>query len=99
MAILGIHVKFLWGGTGYTKKKVCKKSAFIQDLFQLSSIQFDPLRRVGHGRQHGGAAGLHAFQAAGRFQNFIELMSLEAGEAKLLHGWIRPVGRWLEVLV
>lgn len=87
------------GGYRVHQKKVCKKSAKIQDFFQLSSIQFDPLRRVGHGRQHGGAAGLHAFQAAGRFQNFIELMSLEAGEAKLLHGWIRPVGRWLEVLV
>ena len=64
----------------HKKKSATKKSAkIIQDFFQLSSIQFDPLRRVGHGRQHGGAAGLHAFQAAGRFQNFIELMSLEAG--------------------
>ena len=79
MAILGIHIKFLWEG-GYTKKsppqKICKNHPGISTL----SIQFDPLRRVGHGRQHGGAAGLHAFQAAGRFQNFIELMSLEAGK-------------------
>ena len=87
------------GGYRVHQKKSAKNLQKSKIFFNSSSIQFDPLRRVGHGRQHGGAAGLHAFQAAGRFQNFIALMSLEAGEAKLLLGWIRPVGRWLEVLV
>lgn len=49
MAILGIHVKFLWGGTGYTKKKSAKnlqKSKIFFNSQASNLIHFGELATV-----------------------------------------------------